>query len=113
MFVFGDNVLARFPFTDLPGDKRRPALVVSANGVPGPDVIVCFIMSVLRSGPGMVPIAATPGTGLKRPSVVRFDKIAKLDRSILTGRLGTADPAWPASHRGAFYRVFGFPALTA
>ena len=29
MFAFGAIVLTRFPFTDLSGGKRRPALVVS------------------------------------------------------------------------------------
>jgi len=31
VFPFGSIVLARFPFTDLSGDKRRPALVVSRD----------------------------------------------------------------------------------
>jgi mRNA interferase MazF len=29
VFAFGSIVLARFPFTDLSGDKRRSALVIS------------------------------------------------------------------------------------
>jgi mRNA interferase MazF len=34
----------------------------------------------------MAPIAASTSTGLKVPSVVRFDKIATLDRSVITGK---------------------------
>jgi mRNA interferase MazF len=58
--------------------------------------------------PGRAPIAATAGTGLKVPSVVRFDKIATLDKSVITGKLGDAPPAWLAAHRTTFFGVFGF-----
>ena len=108
MFEFGAVVLARFPFTDLSGDKRRPALVVSRDNGRRADVVVCFITSVPRSGPDAAPIAATTGTGLKVPSVVRFDKIATLDKSVITGKLGDAPPAWLAAHRATFFGVFGF-----
>ncbi len=79
MFAFGSIVLTRFPFTDLSGDKRRPALVVSRDNQRRADLVVCFITSVLRTGPDMAPIAPSPGTGLKVPFVVRFDKLATLD----------------------------------
>jgi mRNA interferase MazF len=106
--AFGSIVLVRFPFTDLSGDKRRPALVVSCDNFGHSDLIVCFITSVPRSGPHMAPIAATPATGLKLPSVVRFDKVATLGRSIVTGKLGDAPPAWLAAQRTRFFGVFGF-----
>ena len=108
MFDFGAIVLARFPFTDLSGDKRRPALVLSRDNDRREDVAVCFITSVPRSGSDAAPIAATSGTGLKVPSVVRFDKVATLDRSVVTGRLGAAPPEWLAAHRATFLGVFGF-----
>jgi len=59
MFAFGSIVLTRFPFTDLSGDKRRPALVVSRDNDRRSDLIVCFITSVSRSGPDISPLAAT------------------------------------------------------
>jgi mRNA interferase MazF len=102
VFAFGSIVLTRFPFTDLSGDKRRPALVVSRDNDRRFDVIVCFITSVPRMGPDMAALAALPGTGLKVPSVVRFDKITTLDRSIITGRLGDAPPDWIAAQRATF-----------
>ena len=69
MHDFGSIVLARFPFTDLSGDKRRPALVVSRDNALRTDLVVCFITSVPRAGPDMAPIAPDPGTGLRfRPS---------------------------------------------
>ena len=108
MFAFGSIVLARFPFTDLSGDKRRPALVVSRDNRRRTDLVVCFITSVLRAGPDMAPIAPTPGTGFKVPSVVRFDKLATLDPAVITGKLGDAPASWLDLHRTTFFEVFGF-----
>lgn len=108
MFPFGSIVLARFPFTDLSGDKRRPALVVSRDNDRRPDLVVCFITSIPRTGPDMAPLAATAGTGLKVDSVVRFDKLATLDRSVLAGRLGAAPADWLAANGALFFGVFGF-----
>jgi mRNA interferase MazF len=109
VFAFGSIVLTRFPFTDLSGDKRRPALVVSRDNDRRSDLIVCFITSVPRIGPDMAPLAATPGTGLKVPSVVRFDKLATLDRIVIAGKLGDAPPDWLAAQSATFFSVFGFP----
>jgi mRNA interferase MazF len=113
VFALGTIVLTRFPFTDLSGDKRRPALVVSRDNNRRLDLIVCFITSVPRTGPDMAQVAATPGTGLKGPSVVRFDKVATLDRSVIAGKLGVAPAAWLSAHRTTFQSVFGFDALGA
>ncbi len=106
MFPFGAVVLTRFPFTDLSGDKRRPALVISRDN-PG-DFVVCFITSIARTGPHSAPLAATSGTGLKVPSWVRFDKLATLNRTVIAGRLGEAPGDWLTAHRAAFFDVFGF-----
>ena len=107
MFAFGSIVLARFPFTDLSGDKRRPALVVSRDNR-RTDLVVCFITSVPRAGLDMAPISPTPGTGLKVPSVVRFDKLATLDPTVITGKLGDAPASWLDLHCTTFFEVFGF-----
>lgn len=108
MFAFGSIVLVRFPFTDLSGDKRRPALAVSGDNDRWSDLIVCFITSVPRAGPDMAPIEAGRVTGLKVFSVVRFDKLATLDRAVFTGKLGDAPAGSLARHRDAFFGVFGF-----
>jgi mRNA interferase MazF len=108
MFEFGSIVLTRFPFTDLSGDKRRPALVVSRENERRSDVVVRFITSVFRSGPDTAAIPATAETGLKAPSVVRFDKVATLDKGVVTGRIGDAASDWLAAHSATFFGVFGF-----
>jgi mRNA interferase MazF len=108
VFDFGTIVLARFPFTDLSGNKRRPALVISRENGRRSDVIVAFITSVQRTGADMAPIDPTPDTGLKVASVVRFDKVATLDKSITSGRRGYAPAPWLDRHRATFFGVFGF-----
>ncbi len=72
------------------------------------DLLVCFITSVPRSGPDMAPIAADRSTGLKVPSIVRFDKIATLDRAVIAGKLGDTPPEWLTVQRNRFFSVFGF-----
>jgi mRNA interferase MazF len=108
---FGAIVLTDFPFTDLSASKRRPALVVSADNDRRTDVVVAYITSIPRIEPDAAPILPSPGNGLKVPSLVRFDKLATVDKGILAGRLGNADPQWLALHRSLFFNVFGFAGL--
>jgi mRNA interferase MazF len=108
VFAFGSIVLARFPLTDLSGDKRRTALVISRDNDRRPDLVVCFITSVQRSGPDVAAIPMTAGTCLKVPSLVRFDKLATLDRSVIAGKIGAAPADWLHAHRVVFFGVFGF-----
>jgi mRNA interferase MazF len=42
-FIKGDVVVLPFPFSDLTGNKKRPALVVA--NLQGDDVILCLITS--------------------------------------------------------------------
>jgi mRNA interferase MazF len=108
VFAFGSIVLTRFPFTDLSGDKRRPALVVSSGNERRSDLVVCFITSIPRTGPDIVRLDAIPGTGLKAQSAVRFDKLATFDRVIIVGKLGDAPAEWLSRQRAVFFGVFGF-----
>jgi mRNA interferase MazF len=108
---FGAVVLTDFPFTDLSASKRRPALVVSTDNDRRNDVVVAYITSVPRIEPDAVPIIPTPTNGLKVPSLVRFDKLATVDKAIIAGRLGDADPGWLFRHRAVFFGVFGFGVL--
>jgi mRNA interferase MazF len=40
--------------------------------------------------------------------MVRFDKIATIDKTIISGRVGSVDRDWLAQHRNVFFAVFGF-----
>lgn len=105
---FGAIVLTDFPFTDLSASKRRPALVISRNNARRADVIVAYMTSVANDVPDAARLLPTAANGLKVPSIVRFDKIATVERKIIAGRIGTADPAWLHEQRTIFFGVFGF-----
>ena len=104
----GDIILVPFPFTDLSSAKVRPALVLSHGNDHKPDVIVCFISSNLEGkNPSAVRIEPKTSNGLKVPSVVRFDKIATLDKRIVLGAIGSLSPEWLKKHQKEFLSVFG------
>ena len=104
---FGDVLLARFPYTDLTGDKRRPVLVLSSDN-DGADVIVCAITSRPHDGPCDITVDPSPTNGLKVPSRVQFDKIATLERGIIAGQLGAMPAEFMTAHKALFLGLFGF-----
>lgn len=88
----GDIVLIPFPFTDLSGQKNRPALIL-ASSEKGEDVIVAFISSrAEKPRPFDVPLkegrASFIETGLKTSSLIKVNKIATLEKKIILGELG-------------------------
>lgn len=104
----GDIILVPFPFTDLSSAKVRPALVLSPKREKSLDMIVCFISSQVNQGNAhTVRIEPRATNGLKIPSLVRFDKLATLDRRIALGVLGKVSPDWLRAHTKEFLGVFG------
>src|SRR3989344_2109724 len=88
----GRIVLIPFPFTDLSGQKIRPALVLHVSR--GEDCIVAFISSRAdRKQPFDISVAPSRGNGLKVRSVVKIDKLATLQKKIIIGELGTLERA--------------------
>jgi mRNA interferase MazF len=90
----GTVVLTPFPFTDLTGQKVRPALVVSRSDRPGSDILLAFITTYRTQ-----PLLATElliadnhpdfaQTGLKLSSVVKLDKLVTVAGAIVLGELG-------------------------
>ena len=69
----------RIYWARLPGDKRRPVLVVSpeTRNALASDVIVAPVSSVLREGPWHVRLGKGEG-GLERASVVKCEQITTL-----------------------------------
>lgn len=112
MFEFGSVVLTRFPFTDLSANKLRPALVISRDNERRNDVVLAFITSNMQmaDNPDALRIEPSAANGLKAPSVVRFDKVVTLEKHIIAGKLGDAEPAFLAAARAVFSGVFGFGA---
>ncbi len=82
----GDLLSVQFPFTNMQGLKRRPALVVA---VEAPDVTVAFITSNLGGRqPSDVMLQPTALNRLNQASVIRVVKMATLDPSMIYGRIG-------------------------
>ncbi len=96
MHKIGDIVLTPFPFTDLSGNKVRPALVLGIQEG-GDDVTVCFISSVEQNKTYQLEILVDskeksfPKTGLKLKSIIKVTKIATLDKKVILGKIGELD----------------------
>ena len=90
----GTIVLAKFPFTDLTSAKRRPAIVLSSKISTVNDVIVAFISSVIPVELSETDLLIDRQhqdyliSGLKSPSVIKLDKLATLNTSVLSGEIG-------------------------
>ena len=85
----GDIVLIPFPFTDLTGSKKRPALILLSGSL---DVTVSFISTQLHwQEPTDLLLQPNSTNGLKKPSLVRIGKIATIDKALVIGKLGNID----------------------
>ncbi|MCA9360419.1 type II toxin-antitoxin system PemK/MazF family toxin [Candidatus Kaiserbacteria bacterium] len=92
MYKKGTVILVPFPFTDLSGNKVRPALIVSKKKA-GHDVIVVFITSKSKKKlPHVVSIKPSGESGIKVASDIVCSKIATLDAKIILGELGHLAP---------------------
>ncbi len=93
MFQPGEIVHAAFPFTDLTTSKRRPCLVLARSDSPD-DFVMAFITTSSASAPSAHSVAVDPShpewrrTGLKRPSLIRADKLTTLHLSVISGVIG-------------------------
>jgi mRNA interferase MazF len=85
----GDIVLIPFPFTDLTGNKTRPAVILIESEE---DVTVCFITSQLNFQSEFdIPIQPATLNGLKKPSIIRLSKLATINKELVIGLLGNLD----------------------
>ncbi|RYY21653.1 MAG: type II toxin-antitoxin system PemK/MazF family toxin [Cytophagaceae bacterium] len=82
----GDILQVQFSFTNQQGSKRRPALVLA---VEAPDITVAFITGNLAlAQPHDVVLQPNTLNRLSKASLVRVLKLATLDPSQLSGRIG-------------------------
>ena len=91
-FKPGDLVLILFPFTDMAGARRRPALILLDSG--DDDVLVARVTAQPRQTAFDCELAAWAEAGLKAPSVARLHKLAALKKQLVDrtlGRLSAAD----------------------
>ncbi len=70
--------LIQFPFTDLSGEKNRPAIILLESEY---DVIVSFITTKLKwKKESDIMILPSKENGLKELSLVRLSKLATIDK---------------------------------
>jgi mRNA interferase MazF len=85
----GDILLIPFPFTDLKGNKIRPAIVL-INSVS--DITLAFISTQLKWKEATdLLLKPTKNNGLKKESLLRLSKIATIDKNLALGRIGRID----------------------
>ena len=80
-------VLLSFPLADAAGARRRPGLVLLDTG--DEDIVVARVTSQQLRTSSDVEIIEWQRAGLLLPSVVRLDKVATLEKSLVERTLGS------------------------
>ena len=81
-----DIVLIPFPFSDLTGNKLRPAIILISTNL---DVTVCFITTQFQLHSGFdITINPSKQNGLKKASLLKTSKLATVDKNLILGRIG-------------------------
>ena len=90
--AIGSVVLVKFPFSDLSGSKKRPALVLATAAWDDP--MLCQITGQQSSDPTAIEIlpADIEGGSLDRISFVRVTKIFTASPILITRIIGTLRP---------------------
>lgn len=85
----GDIVLISFPFTDISGNKNRPAIILINSDE---DITVCFVTTQLKwQSDYDIIIQPSLSNRLKKTSLIRLNKFATLDKNLVIGLLGELD----------------------
>ncbi len=87
-FVKGEVVVIPFPFSDLSGSKRRPALVLA--DLPGDDLLLCQITSQSSKDIFAVPLLISDFLNGTLPvnSFIRPTRLFTADRNIVIRKAG-------------------------
>ncbi|MBD1394462.1 type II toxin-antitoxin system PemK/MazF family toxin [Mucilaginibacter glaciei] len=90
-FVKGDVVVIPFPFSDLSGSKRRPALVLA--DLPGDDIILCQITSQQNLDNFAIPLIHSDFVSGNLPiiSYIRPTRIFTADKNMIIRISGSVD----------------------
>ena len=106
-----DVVVVPFPYSDVLGEKRRPAVVVSGGALEDQAGVLWLAMITSTTRPlalGDAPVADLTAAGLKVPCRVRAAKLATLDLNRVLRRSGRLAPADAAAVRSALQACAGF-----
>jgi len=92
-FVKGDIVVIPFPFSDLSGSKKRPALVLA--NLQGDDIILCQITSQQTKDKYAIAIESSDYKTSKLPvsSNIRPNRIFTADKGIIIKKAASLNEA--------------------
>ncbi len=103
-------VLVPFPFTDLSGRKRRPALVVSPDGFGEEDLILCAITSRVPAEPTDEEVLLEPADVVDRPlpkrSLAKVGKLFTMHQRLVAGAFGVVSEEKLEETLGKLRRLF-------
>lgn len=100
----GDIVLVPFPFTNLKGNKIRPALILCVGFY---DATVCFISSIINwKEETDIILDPDKENGLKKKSLIKTSKIVTIDKKLIIGKLGNISTADILELDGALIKLF-------
>ncbi|MFN4255361.1 MAG: type II toxin-antitoxin system PemK/MazF family toxin [Saprospiraceae bacterium] len=95
----GTILLIPFPFTEHTGAKKvRPSVLVCETADAYKDLVVCAISSV-------VPLAPDALNQLRKPSVLKVDRIVTVKAKDVIAQLGELSPADEATFRSIFHSL--------
>ncbi len=89
-FIPGDVLLVPVAFSDGSGRKKRPVVVIYAGG--DADLLVAPVTSQAERSPHDVRLVRWQQAGLRLPSIVRVEKLATVEKSIVLRRMGRLAP---------------------
>jgi len=84
----GDVVLVPFPFSNLSGAKKRPALVVAVSH----RELVCLMLTSSPGGRNEIQVRRWKEAGLAKPTVARVHRIFTIETELVLGKLGQVEP---------------------
>ncbi|WP_051276548.1 type II toxin-antitoxin system PemK/MazF family toxin [Desulfovirgula thermocuniculi] len=88
-FSPGDIILVPFPFSNLSGEKKRPALVLAVAERWGE--LVCVMLTSSPKARSEVPLKQWKEAGLPKPTVARVHRLFTIDERIVIKKLGKAE----------------------
>src|SRR5690606_30058011 len=75
------------PFSDLAGEKRRPALILSNSKVPGDDLICCLMSSKFRKGDFEIFFKDLSQGNLELKSFVRPYRVFTINKNLIVKKV--------------------------
>lgn len=89
-FSPGDIVLVPFPFSNLSGEKKRPALILAVGERWGE--LLCVMLTSSPKGCNEVPLKQWKEIGLPKRTVARVHRLFTIEERMVIKKIGKAEP---------------------